>query len=253
VWHPVAFLSKVLNPVERNYEIQDTEMLAIIRGLEEWRHYLEGARHPVEIWADHKNLEYFRVAQKLNRRQARWSLYLSRFDFTLHHKPGRSMGKPDALSRWADHGSGQGDNDNLTLLAPELFRIHALAGVRLEGEERNILREVWRSLKVDVQEESVAKAARELRKDKSRGTIKSAEWSESDGLLMFRGKIYVPKDRDLRHRIVEQHHDTRIAGHAGRFKTLELIARNYWWPQMSRYIGIYVKHCDLCNRTKVQR
>jgi hypothetical protein len=59
VWHPVTFLSKALNPVEQNYEIHDTEMLAIIRGLEEWRHYLEGARHPVEIWTDHKNLEYF--------------------------------------------------------------------------------------------------------------------------------------------------------------------------------------------------
>jgi hypothetical protein len=49
------------------------------------------------------------------------------------------MGKPDALSRWANHGSGQGDNDNLMLLAPELFRIHVLAGVRLEGAEHNIL------------------------------------------------------------------------------------------------------------------
>jgi hypothetical protein len=137
------------------------------------------------------------------------------------------MGKPDALSRRADHGSGQGDNDNLTLLSPELFRIHALAGVRLEGVEHNILREVRRSLKDDMQEESVAKAARELRKDKGRGTIKSTEWSESDGLLMFHGKIYVPNNRDLRCRIVKQHHDTRIAGHAGRFKTLELVSRNY--------------------------
>jgi hypothetical protein len=58
-WHPVTFLSITLNPVERNYEIHNTEMLAIVRGLEEWRHYLEGARHPVEIWTDHKNLEYF--------------------------------------------------------------------------------------------------------------------------------------------------------------------------------------------------
>jgi hypothetical protein len=158
-WHPVAFLSKALNPVERNYEIHDT---AIIQGLEEWRHYLEGARHPVEIWTDHKNLEYFRVAQKLNRQQARWSLYLSRLDFTLHHKLGQSMGKPDAFSRRADHGSGQADNDNLMLLAPELFRIHALTGTRLEGEEHNILHKVQRSLKDGVQEEAVAKAAREL-------------------------------------------------------------------------------------------
>jgi hypothetical protein len=65
-WHPVAFLSKAINPVKQNYEIHDTEMLAIIRGLEEWRHYLEGACHPVEIWTDHKNLKYFRIAQKLN-------------------------------------------------------------------------------------------------------------------------------------------------------------------------------------------
>jgi hypothetical protein len=276
-WHPVAFLSKALNPVERNYEIHDTKMLAIIRGLEEWKHYLEGARHPVEIWTNHKNLVYFRVAQELNRRQACWSLYLSRFDFTLHHKPGQSMGKPDALSRRADHGSGQGDN-NLMLLAP-LFRIHALAGTRLEGEEHNILHEVRCSLRNGVQEEAVAKAARELRKDKGRGTVKSAEWSESDGLLMFHGKIYVPNDRDLQRHIIEQHHDTCIAEqhhdtciaeqhhdtciaeqhhdtciaeHAGRFKTLELVAHNYWWLQMSHYIGIYVKTCDLCNQTKLQ-
>jgi hypothetical protein len=95
--------------------------------------------------------------------------------------------------------------------------------------------------------------ARELRKDKGRGTIKSAEWSKSDGLLMFHGKIHVPKDRDLRHCIVEQHHNTRIARHAGCFKTLELISPNYWWPQMSHYIGVYVNTCDWCNQMKVQR
>jgi hypothetical protein len=113
------------------------------------------------------------------------------------------MGMPDALSRWADHRSRQGDNDNLILLAPELFQIHVLAGARLEGEECNILHEVQCSLKDNVQEKSVAKAARELQKDKGRGTVKSAEWSESDRLLMFRGKIYVPKDRELRYCIVE--------------------------------------------------
>jgi hypothetical protein len=71
------------------------------------------------------------------------------------------MGKPDVFFRQADHRSGQGDNDNLMLLAPELFRIHVLAGTRLEGEERNILHEVRRSLQDRVQEEAVAKAAKE--------------------------------------------------------------------------------------------
>jgi hypothetical protein len=155
------------------------------------------------------------------------------------------MGKINTLSGRANHRSRQGDNNNLTLLAPELFWIHVLAGARLKGDECNILQEVWLSLRDNVQEESVAKAARELRKDKGRGTIKSTEWSESNGLLMFCGKIYVPKDRDLRCCIVKQHHNMCIAGHAGHFKTLKLISCNYWWPQMSCYISTYVNTCDL--------
>src|SRR6202795_271187 len=196
-YHPIAFQSKSLSPVEHNYEIHDVEMLAIIRALEEWRHYLEGVRQPFEIWTDHKNLEYFQTAQKLNRCQARWSLYLSRFNFTLHHKPGRSMGKPNALSRHADHGSGVADNADITLLGPELFQVQALKGVTVAGEERSILRDVCKALADGELDESVAKAAKELKQDKSRGLVRSAEWVETDGLLLFRGKIYVPNDRDL--------------------------------------------------------
>jgi len=92
-WHPVAFLSKSLSPVERNYEIHDKEMLAIVRALEEWRHFVEGVEHRYEIWTDHKNLQYFMTAKKLNRRQARWSLLLARFNFIMHHHPGKSMGR----------------------------------------------------------------------------------------------------------------------------------------------------------------
>ena len=71
LWRPVAFLSKSLNKTERNYEIHDKEMLAIVRELEAWRHLLEGAQYKFEIWTDHKNLEYFMKTQKLNKRQAR--------------------------------------------------------------------------------------------------------------------------------------------------------------------------------------
>ena len=62
LWKPVAFLSKSLNETERNHEIHDKERLAIVRGLEAWRHLLEGVQYKFEIWTDHKNLEYFMKA-----------------------------------------------------------------------------------------------------------------------------------------------------------------------------------------------
>ena len=65
-WRPVAYISKLLNEAKRNYEIHNKEMLAIIRCLEAWRHFLEEAKDRFEIWTDHKNLEYFMKAQKLN-------------------------------------------------------------------------------------------------------------------------------------------------------------------------------------------
>jgi len=181
-WYLVAFYSKSLSLVEQNYKIHDKEMLTIIHALEEWRHFLERARHPVEIWTDHKNLEYFMTAKKLNHRQARWSLYLARFDFKLTHRPGRCMGKPDALSWKPDYGKGASDNEDVVLLRPELLAIQALEGVQMEGPKKDILKEIRQGNQRGDQEEPVAKAARELRQATSK-TIRSAEWSEEEGLL----------------------------------------------------------------------
>ena len=65
-WQLVAFLSKSLNENKRNYKIHDKKMLVVIRGLENWKHLLEGIKYKFEVWSDHKNLEYFMKAQKLN-------------------------------------------------------------------------------------------------------------------------------------------------------------------------------------------
>jgi len=183
-WHPIAFYSKSLSSMEQNYEIDDKEMLAIIHALEEWRHFLEGATHPVEIWTDHKNLEYFMMAKKLNRHQARWSLHLARFDFLLHHCPGRTMGKLDALSRRADHGNGASDNENIVLLRPKFLVVCALEGVELTGIEQKILSNICKGNRNGDQEEPIAKAARELWSSANEA-VHSSEWSNVDGLLQF--------------------------------------------------------------------
>ena len=65
-WRPGAYTSKSLNEAERNYEIHNKKMLVIIQYLETWRHFLERAKDWFEIWMNHKNLEYFMKAQKLN-------------------------------------------------------------------------------------------------------------------------------------------------------------------------------------------
>jgi len=181
-WQPVVFYSKSLSSVEQNYEIHDKEMLAIIHALEEWRYFLEGATHLVEIWTDHKNLEYFMTAKKLNHRQARWSLHLARFNFLLHHCPGRAMGKPDALSRRADHGNRASDNENVVLFRPEFLAVHALEGIELTGVEQKILSDIHKGNQNGDQEEPIAKVARELRHS-TNGTVHSSEWSNIDGLL----------------------------------------------------------------------
>jgi RNase H-like domain found in reverse transcriptase len=150
-------------PVERNYKIHNKEMLAIVQALKEWRHFLEGSKHRIKIWTDHKNLEYFHTAKKLNRRQAHWSLYLSRFDFELHHRHGVMMGKSDALSHRSDHGSGSDDNSDLVLLQPELFVVRTLEGLTLVGEQHGILREVRKAFREASLEDEVSGAVQKLK------------------------------------------------------------------------------------------
>jgi len=77
------------------------------------------------------------------------------------------------------------------------------------------------------------------------------EWEECDGLVLFRGKVYVPLDGQLQHDIVEAHYNTPVTGHSGWWKMTKLVARNYWWPGIGHYIAKYVKECDLCNCTKM--
>ncbi|KAL0150433.1 hypothetical protein M9458_054260 [Cirrhinus mrigala] len=97
--YPCAFFSRKLSQAEQNYDVGNRELLAMKASLEEWRHWLEGAKFPFTILTDHRNLEYLRSAKRLNHRQARWALFFTRFDFSVTYRPGSKNTKADALSR----------------------------------------------------------------------------------------------------------------------------------------------------------
>jgi len=211
-WRPVAFISKSLSDTEQNYEIHNKEMLAVIRYLEAWRHFLEGATTKFKIWTDHKNLEYFMKAQKLNRRQARWALYLFRFDFTLKHIPESKMGKADSLSRRLDWEVGvEKDNEDETLIKPEWMEMRKAETVEIIVDGVDLL-EGFRKLKV--KDDEVVKAVEEMKKAGVK-MLRDEEWREVDGVMYKERKVYVPKNENLRAEIIRLHHDTPIGGHGG--------------------------------------
>ncbi|KAK3548117.1 hypothetical protein QTP70_004885 [Hemibagrus guttatus] len=86
--HPCAFYSRKLTAAEANYDVCNWELLSIKAALEEWRHWLEGARHPFTVLTDHRNLEYLRGTKRLNPRQAKWALFFTRFQFSVSYCPG---------------------------------------------------------------------------------------------------------------------------------------------------------------------
>ncbi|KAL0204546.1 hypothetical protein M9458_002564 [Cirrhinus mrigala] len=100
--YPCAAFSRKLTSAERNYDVGNKELLSMKAAIEEWRHWLEGTTHPFQVITDHKNLEYFKGAKRLNPRQARWALFFTRFQFTVTYRPGSKNSKADALSRRHD-------------------------------------------------------------------------------------------------------------------------------------------------------
>ncbi len=99
ILHSVAYFSKKHNSVKCNYEIYDKELMIIVRAFEKWRSELEDSIYSVEMIIDHKNLEYFMSTKQLSRHQARWSEFLSRFNYHIAYRFDKIDDKSNALTR----------------------------------------------------------------------------------------------------------------------------------------------------------
>ena len=80
--------------------------------------------------------------------------------------------------------------------------------------------------------------------------LRGSEWKIEGELVLKEGKVYVPKNEELRAEVIRLHHNILTAGHRGKWKTVVLVTRNYWWPEVTRDVGRYVEGCDLCQRIK---
>ena len=132
------------------------------------------------------------------------------------------------------------DNDNQIFIKNNWIR--GTYEVVVKGPEEEMLEKIKKARSKDedivrVVEEMKKVGIKELRRD---------EWKLEGDLVLKEGKVYVPKEEELRTEVIQLHHDVPAAGHGGRWKTVELVTRNYWWPGVTRNIGKYIEGCDLC-------
>jgi len=147
------------------------------------------------------------------------------------------MGKADGLSRRLDWQEGvEKDNEDQTLIRPEWVR-----GIEMVIEKRDLRKRIKKVLEGD---KKVVKAVEELKKAGIK-MLRNEEWEIEDGVVLKEGRIYVPEG-ELRGEIIRLHHNTPVGGHGGRWKTAELVTRNYWWPGVTKEVGKYVDGCDAC-------
>jgi hypothetical protein len=264
-WHPVAFFSRKCIPAECNYGTPDLEMLAIVESMRHWRHYLEGARHPIQVLSDHKNLTTFMSTKVLNRRQARWAELLADYDFILTHTPGK-RNPADGPSRRPDYAENPLPIGSLiplqalrslspTPLTPTPLTPTPLTPPQSPSASTNALFAnivgVHAAVVSNHRSQILAAYDTDAVAQQHLPNPMSPNWSCKDGLLLYKGLIYVPET--LRMDVLREHHDAPLAGHCGIARTLELITRNYWFPGINVFVKDYVNSCFLCQQAKAPR
>ena len=232
-----------------NYDIHDKELLAIFEAFKKWRHYLEGTPTPVEVLTDHKNLIYFCSSKSLSRHQARWSEFLLQFNLMIHFRPGRLGTKPDALTQWWDVYNKKGTMEELN--EQPLFTPSQLSS--RQRSEPPVPRKLRAATLLDTEalnsDIKTTVMTDQTYKDYLGNTRPSGDtrWTRDvNGHLRFEGQIFVPDAKDLWLCILRAKHDHVLAGHPGQAKTLQLVQRDYTWPNLRAFVMDYVNSCSTC-------
>ena len=98
-------------------------------------------------------------------------------------------------------------------------------------------------------DKDVIRVVEEIKKTRVK-KLQENKWQIEGELVLKKRKVYILKDEELRAEVIRWHHNVPAAGHGGKWKIVELVTRNYWWPGVMRDMGKYVEECDLYQRMK---
>jgi len=178
---------------------------------------------------------------------------LTRFDYEKVYRPGKLNGKADTLTRRPGDLPEEGD-ERLNNMAQEVLKpqnlpeqLHLLAdSPAMQG--RPSLPELFiQAYETDPLPGKILEA---IRTNGSLKDITIAECPEHNGRIQYQGKCYVLEDDRLPLRLIQEHHDTALAGHPGRAKTFDLVDRQYYWKDMRRQVDQYIQNCHSCQQSR---
>ncbi|WVZ93134.1 LOW QUALITY PROTEIN: hypothetical protein U9M48_039140, partial [Paspalum notatum var. saurae] len=239
----IAYASRQLRKHEANYPTHDLELAAVVHALKIWRHYLLG--NTCHIYTDHKSLKYIFTQPELNMRQRRWLELIKDYDLEIHYHPGKANVVADALSRRA-HCNVIEARPTARVICWEMDEIEMPVEFLIELYNISI-EPTLRDLIVEAQKhdpgmahirEGIAEAKRDC------FTL------DNQGVLWFKNRLVVPKDMELRKKILEEAHNSILAMHPGSNKMYQDLKQRFWWTRMKREIAKYVSECHVCKRVK---
>ena len=238
----IMYLSRTLQPAERNWTTREKEALAILWACESLRSYLIG--YKFEVVTDHESLKWFMAANK-PARLLRWAVRLSEFDFTIRHRAGKKHGNADMLSRLVDDKFLPNDE----VVAPNLTYdfISSINEIfQLEDVDYN---EIYQKQRADNKLKSLIEQC-----GNSNNFNENQEFTLVDNLLykVQRNNKYLVIPQELQEKVLKQYHTHNVSAHMARDRLINILTSRFFWEDMRQYIKQYVQTCDMCQRIKTR-
>jgi hypothetical protein len=209
---------------EKNYATHDLELAAIVHALRKWRHYLMGKKF--ELRTDHNGLKYLFDQPTLNARKIRWLEFLCEYDFDIKHIKGKENKVVDALNR----------------------KVHELHATAISMYRTEIKDRILDAANVDLQYKRLVAKIPQCEGPQTQESYTLG----TSGLLLYKNKVYVPNDRELKLAILKEMHNAAYAGHPGYQKTVEVVKSHYFWPGLKKEIVEYIARCMECQKVNVE-